>query len=82
MKKLLIAIIVIAVIGVAYYLISPAFRVIEVDEASPLDGVKQVIDLNNTLETSVQVISAEKAAKMKEGEAMMMKEGEANDERG
>lgn len=71
MKKPLIAIAVVIVIGLAWYFLSPAFRSIERDDTPPFDdGIKQVINLNTTLETSVQVISAEEAAELKKNQGL------------
>lgn len=44
MKKILVGLGIIVILAIAYYLISPAFKVIEINEASPLDEFEKQME--------------------------------------
>lgn len=63
MKKVLIAIIVIVILGVAYWLISPIWRVKEVNDALPVaqTGISQTTSINEAQTDKTQAVGEEKS---------------------
>lgn len=74
-KFILVAIILILLVGIAYYLISPAFRVVEVNEDSPLEST--IKDNFETMDQSTkqqfeQQVNEMKSKVMIKNESMVM----------
>ncbi len=71
MKKIIITIVVLAVLGVAYWLLSPFWRNVTLDEGLPGAGATPIIQDNlSMMDASTKADFEEQTMKM-EGEAMM-----------